>query len=398
MGTLAAGMGMLSGLTVCYGNQREVVCHRVGNRREVLLKEGAFLPAREPITEETVYDLASLTKLYTLVSVLRLLQKGTIRFQDTIFDLDRRFVHLKDCTVCDCLTYRALLRTEERVDAQKDAAAAREALFSVRRIPLSDESRLYSDMNALVLQVVLEAVCGLPFYEYLKRRILIPAGLSETWAVVPDERRNDLMNYNYEHKWVNGAWQVTTDAFPGLPHDPKARLLRTEAHSLSGHAGLFATAGDVCRFVQALLGGALIDEETLLSIGVNRTGYLTHLGVYRQFLGLLCFCRSPVQQKSEVPEWMSLRAFGLAGYTGNHLAIDPEKKVFDLLLGNRCHNRLSQVIPEEAAEGLGLRPDGSGQVKGPDGRGLWSSFRFIHQKDRLIHRPVYDCLVSRGWL
>lgn len=398
MGMLSQQMGMLCGMTVCYGNQNETVSHSLGKRREVLFKDGVFHPAPEPITDTTVYDLASLTKLYTLVSVLQLIQKGIICFEDSIFDLDRRFARLKDCSLYDCLTYLALLKTEERVDAQKDAATAREVLYSVRRVPLHDESRLYSDMNALVLQFVVEAVTGLPFYEYLKRHVLIPAGLDETWAAVPEDRLSDLMDYNYEHKWLNGAWQVTTDAVAGLPHDPKARLLQTETLNLSGHAGLFATAKDVCRFVQALLNGTLISEEMLLSIGVNRTGYLTHLGDYRQFLGLLCFCRSPIQQKSEVPGWMGLRSFGLAGYTGNHLAIDPEKKVFDLLLGNRCHNRLSQVIPEEAAESLGLKPDGSGQVKGPEGRELQSSFRFIHQKDRLVHEPVYQCLVSRGWL
>ncbi len=398
MRELCEGKDMLTGLTVCYGNRKDFVTTSLGLKREVIFVNGVFEDAPEEVTDTTIFDLASLTKVYTLVSVLQFLEQGLIRLDDNIRDLDARFVHLDDCTVEDCLTYLACLRTDERVDAQKDAKTGREVLFSVRRVPVLLGERLYSDMNALVLQYVVEAVSGLQFFEYLKQHVLSPVGLFETWADVPKDRYADLMDYNFEHKWVNGVWQVTTDVTPGLPHDPKARLLKDKAHSLSGHAGLFATAGDVCRFVQAMLNGVYFSHDTLMQIGVNRTGYLTHEGQYRQFLGLLCFCRSPIQYKSEVPAWMGLRSFGQAGYTGNHLAVDPETGVFDLLLGNRCHNRLSQVIPEEGAKGLGLHEDGSGTVRLPDGRALKSSFRFIHQKDRLIHAPVRDCLLNRGWL
>ncbi|HPY95257.1 MAG TPA: hypothetical protein PLR12_07485, partial [Clostridia bacterium] len=56
------------------------------------------------------------------------------------------------------------------------------------------------------------------------------------------------------------------------------------------------------------------------------------------------------------------------------------------------------VRPEEMAAALGLRADGSGSVNWPDGRLVQSSFRFIHQKDKLVHNPVRDCLIARGWL
>ena len=222
--------------------------------------------------------------------------------------------------------------------------------------------------------------------------------MAETWAAVPPERRSDLMNYNYEHKMIGGRYEVGQEVLPGLPHDPKARLLGFNGDVPSGHAGLFSTASDLCLFARTLLKGRLVSLESLRQIGVNRTGYLLKDGEYRQFLGLLCFSKSPVQRLSEVPEWMGLRAFGLSGYTGNHLAIDPEAGVFDLLLGNRCHNRLSQVMPEEAAKDYGLAEDGTGKVPWHDGRWVRSSFRFIYQKDRLVHRPVRDCLVARGWL
>ncbi|HPA60686.1 MAG TPA: serine hydrolase domain-containing protein [Clostridia bacterium] len=397
MARLVDGLGMLCGLTVCYGTAGSHVIHSTGLSREVRLVDGRFEPAPRKIDSHTIYDLASLTKLYTLVSVLLLVEAGALRLEDDIARLDPRFSSLSGCTLEDCLTYRLSLQTPRRVDAQADAAAARAMVFRTFAVPPVGE-RLYSDMNALVLKYVLEAVSGVSYIDYLTSQVFAPAGMTETWARVPASRLEDVMDYGLEHRVLNGEYRVMADIQPGQPHDPKARLLSAAGDAPSGHAGLFSTAQDLCRFARALLSGRLLRMDTLRSIGVNRTGYLLGDGSYRQFLGLLCFSKSPVQMKSEVPEWMGLRAFGLAGYTGNHLAIDPDSGVFDLLLGNRCHNRVSQFTPEAAAEGLGIEADGSGSLKWPDGRLVRSSFRFIHQKDRLIHAPVYACLRARGWL
>lgn len=390
--------GYLCGATVCYGNAREAVIQSVGQSREVLLTGRGFTEAAKPITAHTIYDLASLTKLFTLVSVLQLVDAGALRLSDSVRSLDSRFARLGEVSVLDCLTYAQRLVTPERVDAQKDSASARAMVFELAPRAHEQGAKLYSDMNALAMKYVIEAASGQGFYEYLAGHVLKPAGMGETFATVPEGRMDDLMDYNHEYRMEDGRQVLLSGALPGLPHDPKARLLKDAPDELSGHAGLFSTAQDLCRFLQALLDGRLLPPDTVKEIGVNRTGYLLPDGEYRQFLGLLCFSRSPLQRLSEVPGWMGLRSFGLSGYTGNHLAVDPDAGVFDILLGNRCHNRLSLVSPEADASRLGLEEDGSGEVTLADGRRVRSSFRFIHQKDRMVHNPVRDCLYARGWM
>lgn len=389
--------GMLTGLSVSFGTRDAAQTVFLGHQREVVLTKDGFVQSPLPVTANTVYDLASLTKAFTLVAVLMLLEDGKLSLCDDIARLDPRFAGLSGCTVEDCLTYRAVIKTPKRVDEQEDADAAESMVFESRLHPISG-SKLYSDMNALVLKYVVEALTGEDFYSFLKQRVLSPLQMEETWIMVPEARKKDLMDYRYEHRIHHGTRQVLMDPEPGLPHDPKARLLGRGGRVLSGHAGLFSTAGDVCRFARGLLSGALLPLSLVRKIGVNQTGYKTSTGEYRQFLGWLCFSKSPVSRLSEVPGFMGLRAFGLSGYTGNHLAIDPDAGVFDLLLGNRCHHRLSVIEPAQEAESLGLRPDGSGEVVWEKDQKVKSSFHYVYQKDALIHEPVRACLKARGWL
>lgn len=397
MRRLVCDMRMLTGLTVIYGNRHDSASCSVGLAREIAPAERGFVPAPKAIDAHSLYDLASLTKLFTCISVLQLVEQGKLAMDSLIGEVDKRFVHLRGVTLYDALTYRAVLKSPERIDRQPDARAAERQVFAMYSAPDMPD-RLYSDMNALLLKYVVESVSGWCFDEYIRQHICQPAGMGETFARVPDDRLSDCLDYNYEHHIIDGAYILLDDRHPGLPHDPKARLLSAAGGGAPcGHAGLFSTAGDMARFAQALLGGELLSRHSVLEIGVNRTG-IHEKGRYRQYLGYLCFAKSPVQRLSELPSWMDHRSFGISGYTGNHIAIDPEADVFDIFLGNRCHNRVSKIVPEEDIAKTGLATTGEGQVVWPDGRQVPSSCLYIFRKDAMLHRPVYDCLIDNGWM
>ena len=91
---------------------------------------------------------------------------------------------------------------------------------------------------------------------------------------------------------------------------------------------------------------------------------------------------------------MGRRAFGNAGFTGNHLSVDPEHGRFVLLLGNRVKGRLTMVLPE-TGKGLtdyGLNEDGSGTVVWDDGTIVPSSVKYVHQKDEHLHKVIAKVL------
>ena len=390
---------MLSGMAVAYGTPTQSETARYGRAQEVALDEaGRFVPCVRPLEANALCDLASLTKLFTAVLTMMLVEQGRLSLDTPVARLDPRFEHLADVTVEDVLSFRACLQTPGRIDDAPTREEGLARLFAVRRAPLP-AVRIYSDINAMVIKYVVEAVTGMAFADALQTMILSPADMRETCAIVPEHEKKRCVCYNYEHRIMNGAHILRTDTLPGVPHDPKAAFLSQGGRDLCGHAGLFSTQVDMIRFAQALLNGELVRRETLLEIGKNRTGRPNPDGTHRQYLGYLCFAKHPNQYLSEVPAWMGEGSIGLSGFTGNHLSIDPVRGRFVLFLGNRCHARLSHIAPRpESTLPYGLAGDGTGLYRWPDGHLVPSSVRYVHFKDARLHAPIEARMRELGWL
>ena len=385
---------MLSCLSVSYGTARESETLRCGLLRET---DGEGNPKEETLHENALFDLASLTKFITGLLVMRLWEEGKVSFSESIRDIDPRFARLGDTCLGDVLCYLACLKTQERVDAAPTREEGLNRLFAIRREKTPD-TRIYSDMNAMVCKYVVEARTGLPLQEAMQSLLFRPLGMEDTHAVIREEDRGRCVSYDREHQVIRGSYTLRTGLAPGTVNDPKARLLSRGGADLCGHAGLFSTERDMIRLCRGLLSGAFLRRETLQEMGKNRTGRVNADGTHRQYMGYMCFSRHPVQRLSELPSWMGENAIGLSGFTGNHLAIDPERGCFLVYLGNRCHNRVSRVALREGErfQDLGLEKDGTGAVLWPDGRRVPCSAEYMHCKDPLLHKPVFDRLCALG--
>lgn len=391
---------MLTGITAAYGTPDAFERCSYGRAREFLLDDsGAFIPAEKPLSKDHLYDLASLTKLFTAVAALQLVESGKLSLEETIGEIDSRFINLKNVRLFDVLSFNAHLQTPGRIDAVTDRSEGLRRLYAAAPAE-PPRIRLYSDINAMIVKYVVEQRTGMAFADVLSRYIFAPCGMNHTFSRVPEAWLDNCVCYNYEHRIADGRFILRSNTLPGTPHDPKAALLSPHGDDLCGHAGLFSTSGDMVRFAQALLNGELVSKETLASIGVNRTGCDYGDGTHRQYLGFLSFTKHPNQYLSEVPAWMSDGAFGLSGFTGNHLSLDPLKQRFVLFLGNRCHCRVSNIAPADShtLQKYGLNGDGTGSILWPDGRRVSSSARYVHFKDIRLHAPIFARLKQLGWL
>lgn len=389
---------MLTGITVAYGTSKESEHALYGRAQETVLKDGQFISCIRPLRYDSIFDLASLTKLFTSVMTMMLVERGLLALNEHIGEIDQRFVHLKDVTVFDTLCYRVCLQTPGRIDDAPDRQEGLRRLFEVRTAP-PPAVRIYSDINAMVMKYVIEAKTGMALYEAIRTYILAPTGMHETYAIVPEDKQARCVCYNYEHRIVGDSCTLRTQTDLGTPHDPKAMLLGASG-DLCGHAGLFSTRQDMVRFAQALLRSELISRTSLLEIATNRTGKYNEDGTYRQPLGFLCFTKHPLQRLSEVPAHMGVHALGISGFTGNHLVIDPELDCFEVFLGNRCHGRVSHITPPKGIElsHYGLDEIGAGLVSWPDGRLVPSSAKYVYQKDACLHEPIVQRMHHLGWL
>ena len=274
-----------------------------------------------PITDDTIYDLASLTKLVTGLLTYRLVDEGLLSLSRKVTDYAPQFTMLQGLTVDQILGFEIGLVTPERVDTQPDAHRAQDMLFRIAPKDIG-YGRAYSDMHAMVIKYVLETASGMPYMELLRSRIMDPLGLT-LYCHVPDTLRSLCSVCDGEHRFEKGKYLVRYGIRPGEPHDPKARTLNLTGEDCPGHAGLFGTLTDIACLARGVLSGKVISDSSLRAMARNRTGRPRPDGGWTQFLGSLCYVKHPVAYNSEVPCYMGNRAIAISGFTGHHLSIDP---------------------------------------------------------------------------
>ena len=176
---------MLCGICVAYGTPTQSESALYGCARRLERRGTAFIPSTQPLAADSLCDLASLTKLFTAVLTMMLVERGRLALDAPVARLDPRFEHLANVTVRDVLSFRACLQTPGRIDDAPTREEGLARLFAVRRVPLP-AVRIYSDINAMVIKYVIEAASGMAFADALRTMILSPADMRETYAIVPE--------------------------------------------------------------------------------------------------------------------------------------------------------------------------------------------------------------------
>lgn len=309
----------------------------------------ALEPAFIPMTPDTVFDLASLTKpMVTTPVVLILMERG-------LLELDER----AECYLPELAghpvgasTLRALLTHSSGVQAWYpiyERGSTREAVLSaIAELPLASEPGTqveYSCLGFILLGILAERVTGRPLDRLARELVFEPLGLTTTGydlGLAPDRYAWTERGNAYEHAklkeegtafngWCEGFW-------PGRVHDGNARYAMG---GISGNAGLFSTAAEVGVLGQMWLDGGqyggvrILSPQTVAPATRDLTPGL-NLG---RGLGWQV-PRAPLPGETgprSSGSRLSPRTFGHTGFTGTSIWIDPDDDLVIVLLTNRVH-------------------------------------------------------------
>jgi len=377
---------MTSGLILSYGTPlyRETIV--AGNKKEVSLEpNGNIIQTPEKMTEETIFDLASVTKIFTSISILKLVEKGILDLNASVTDYVPEFINLSGVSIFDLLSFHVPLMTNCRLDIMKNRVEAEEILFGIKiNVNFNKDTNPYTDMGAMVLKYVIERVTNMHYYDFLNNEVLAPLGMTNTYVAIPKNKIEFVASTNLDSKiYKDGRHIITTEAKEGIAYDAKARIMGQPVGNLSGHAGLFSTPDDMSNLAVGLINGEVISSENLAEIGKNRTGHLKSDGInYVQHLGYLCYSKYPKQSDSEIWLGLSGQTFASPGWLGNQLTVDPLNGLYTFMAANRSHNRVTYIDPSIRQEFLVFQ-DGKEMIALPNGDLKIDASRFAWHKDAI---------------
>ncbi|MGW3492902.1 serine hydrolase domain-containing protein [Streptomyces sp. NPDC001020] len=280
---------------------------------------GVELPpaARVPMTVDTPFDLASLTKLFTSVAAVQQLERGTLGIDARVaaYLPDFRAAAEHGITVRRLLTHTSGLRPELPLYDCR-SPAARLALLRAEAPVSQPGTYRYSDLNLLLLQYVLERITGRTLDVLIRDGITRPLGMTATGfgpspgaAATEDQRR----------PWA----KADRGMLRGVVHDENAWALG----GVAGHAGLFSTARDLAVFCRTLLAGGSYGPARILGPDFVEL-LLTPPG-----LGFA------LDQPWFMGGLAGRGAAGHTGFTGTSLVLDPATDTFLVILANTVHPR-----------------------------------------------------------
>ena len=333
----------LPGAVVLVGRGDTVVYHRAFGQR-------AVAPAAEAMTEDTIFDLASLTKVVaTTTSVMQLVEQGRIRLRDPVAQFIPEFAaHGKSgVTISHLLTHTSGLAPD--LPLEVDFSGADEAVRRASDLTPSaspGDRFVYSDINFFLLGDIVRRVSGERLDRYAKTHVFDPLGMKDTTFLPAENLRARIAP---TERCRPTAWPCSDPAAPflrGIVHDPTARRM----DGVAGHAGLFSTAADLSRFCRMLLNGGALDGVRILSPAtVARMTTPSTPATMKDVRGLGWDIDSTYS--SNRGELFPIGSFGHTGFTGTSLWLDPSSGGYVVFLSNRVH------------------PDGKGDVTALRGKG-----------------------------
>jgi uncharacterized protein YbbC (DUF1343 family)/CubicO group peptidase (beta-lactamase class C family) len=319
--------GLIPGAVVVVGHNGQIVFQKAYGSR-------ALIPRREPMTLDTIFDAASLTKVIaTTPSIMRLFEQGQIRLNDPVTKYLPEFQggH-SEITIRNLMTHFSGLRPDLDL---KPAWSGYET--GIQRALIDKPAGppgvrfVYSDINFILLGEIVHRLSGKMLNDYASENFYQPSGMRETTFLPPASLRPRIAPTE-----IN---PVTGQPLRGEVHDDTARYMG----GVAGHAGVFTTAADLAKFAQMMLDGGQVKDDKGQGNGVR----LFSAATVEKFTtpesppdqpilrGLGWDIDSPYS--SNRGELFPIGSYGHTGFTGTSVWIDPFSRSYLIILTNAVH-------------------------------------------------------------
>ncbi|KNE18754.1 serine hydrolase domain-containing protein [Virgibacillus pantothenticus] len=303
---------------------------QVSFQGEILLKEAignrAVYPTSAPMQLNTIFDLASLTKVVAaLPAILKLIDNGEVRLDDPVSFFLPAFAQngKEQIKIRHLLTHTSGLRAHRHF--YKEGLTSEQVLERIYTEKMESELNtkvVYSDLNFMTLYKVVEEITREAFYDFVAREIFHPLEMTETMynpTCAPEryaatEYSQQLGNYKQ-----------------GIVHDDNAQSMG----GISGHAGLFSTISDLNHFTSMIENGGIYKGRRILSERVLDLSKKNYTCLAEEHRGLGWMLKSPAL--SSCGDLFSDLSYGHTGFTGTSMWFDPEIQLHVILLTNRVH-------------------------------------------------------------
>lgn len=312
----------IPGAVLLIGHHGQIVYRKAYGSR-------ALAPAKEPMTVDTIFDIASLTKIVATTSgLMKLFEQGKIRLDDPVTDYLPEFQGGHSAiTIRDLATHFSGLRPDLDLEPEWSGyeTGIRKALIDKPANP-PETKFVYSDINFILLGEIVHRLSGLPENQYVKQILFDPLGMRQTGYLPSPALRPRIAP---TETLKNG------EILRGVVDDPTSRYMG----GVAGHAGVFSTADDLAKFCQMILDGG----DGLFSTATIRKFTEPQTPMGQPILrGIGWDIQSPYSGVRG--ELFPLGSFGHTGYTGTSFWIDPASQTYVILLTNSVHPRVRKAI------------------------------------------------------
>ncbi len=311
--------GHIPGVVVLVGHRGRIVYRKAFGQR-------CIEPQPQPMTVDTIFDIASLTKVVaTTTAIMQLSDRGLLHLDAPVAEYWPEFGQKgkASLTLRQLLTHTSGLRVEVNpITHWSDYYGALQAIVIDRPLrPPGSEFR-YSDVNFIVLGEIVRRLSGQNLEVYCAEKIFKPLQMRRTTFNPPADWQECTAPCNVVHGHLH--W--------GEVQDPTAFLMG----GVAGHSGVFSTADDLAIFAQMLLDGGESGGESILSSKVVTTMTRPQdIGGISSRRGLGWDIQSPYSKEFNLS--FPVGSFGHTGYTGTSIWIDPRSKTYLIILTNRLH-------------------------------------------------------------